>query len=256
MPIVIMLLFVASLAKAQIESPDLVTDRPDQTESSAIVPLKSLQIETGFVVEHKEHDGIKEHHFAFNSTLLRYGLLENLELRLGLEYLGEKSTNTGTNISHTITGLSPLYTGFKLKISDERGWKPDIAFLAGLILPFTAKKEFKPNFTAVDFRFAFSHTLSQWFSIGYNLGAVWDGQTAVPSYFYSVALGAALVEKLGMFVEGYGLIAENGEAKHLLDVGFTYLLLPNFQLDASGGIGLQNSIDNFLSAGITFRLPH
>lgn len=88
--LILVLIIISGYVKAQVIVPDLITDRPDQTESSAIVPLKSLQIETGFVMEKDETDLIKQKSFAYNTTLLRFGLLENLELRLGLEYLGEK----------------------------------------------------------------------------------------------------------------------------------------------------------------------
>ena len=57
-----------------------------------------------------------------------------------------------------------------------------------------------------------------------------------------------------MFIESYGWLHEAG-AEHLLDTGLTYLLLPNFQFDVSAGIGLKNSIDNFISLGLTYRLP-
>lgn len=238
-------------AKAQNEKYELITDRPDQTESSVVVPHKYLQIETGFVMENSSTNLFSKKSFAYNSTLLRYGLLVNFELRLGLEYLGEKS-NMENNIKTDMSGLSPLYMGFKVKIADEDGWKPEFAFLGGLVLPLTANDNFKPSYTAADIRFAFSHTLSDRFSLGYNLGAEWDGETAIPSYFYSVSLGAAITDNIGMFVESYGWLRESG-AKHLLDAGFTYLLLPNFQLDISGGIGIQNSIDNFISLGMTYR---
>ena len=91
-------LTLAPIILAQTSPPDLVTDRPDQTESSITVPFKSLQIETGFI---KEKQG-ENTNLAYNTTLLRYGLLENLELRLGLEYLGEK--NTASTIDNS--GLS------------------------------------------------------------------------------------------------------------------------------------------------------
>ncbi len=253
--LLLLLIIVSVIVKAQDKTPELITDRPDQTESSAVVPFKSLQIESGFVVENKETDLMKQKSFAYNSTLLRYGLLENLELRLGLEYLGENADMKNTGTTNTLSGLGPLYTGFKIKVTDEVDWKPEIAFLGGLILPFTANDDFKPQYSAVNVRFAFSHTLSERISIGYNLGAEWDGDTAVPGYFYSVAAGIGLTDNLGMFVEGYGLIQEEGNSEHLFDTGFTYLLSPNFQLDLSGGIGLNNNaIDNFISFGLTYRL--
>ena len=40
--------------KAQDNGAELITDRPDQTESSAVVPRKLLQIETGFLMENNE----------------------------------------------------------------------------------------------------------------------------------------------------------------------------------------------------------
>ncbi len=254
----IMVLFIISaIVKAQDKDSELITDRPDQTESSAVVPHKSLQIETGFIIENDETNLVKQKSLVYNTTLLRYGLLENFELRLGMEYVGEKTEIKNTETTHVLSGLSPVYTGFKVKITDEEGWIPEIAFLGGLVLPFTANEDFKPEYSAANIRFSFAHTLSERFSLGYNLGAEWDGESAIPGYFYSIALGIGISDNLGLFVEGFGLIPEEGESEHLFDAGFTYSVLPNFQLDISGGIGLNDdSTDNFISAGLTYRLPH
>jgi len=249
------LLFVNVTARAQNEPPELITDRPDQTESAATVPHRSLQIETGFVMAKDETDQFKNWAFAYNTTLLRYGLLENFELRLGSEYLGEKMKYKQTDVTTSSSGLGPLYTGFKVKIHEEEGWKPEVALLGGLLLPFTASEDFKPEHTGGGLRFAFSHTLSDRLSLGYNLGAEWFGETAIPTYFYSVSLGAGISDGLGVFIESFGLIPEEGEAGHMLDAGLTFLLLPNFQLDASGGFGIHNSIDHFISLGLTYRFP-
>lgn len=251
MKIISLLIIAFALANnilAQGEAPELITDRPDQTESSKTVPHKSLQIETGFVKENIDNIDA----FAYNTTLLRYGLLHNFELRLGLEYLGEdnKSLNTKDR------GLSPLYVGFKTQIRDEDGWKPEVALLGGLVLPFTAVEAFKPNDVAANARFSLSHTLSDRFSIGYNLGVEWDGVSTIPTYYYSVALGISLMDKLGMYVETYGLLIENDNSEYLADTGFTYLILPNLQADISAGTGLNdNALNGYISVGITYRLP-
>lgn len=248
--------FIPQILFAQEKIPDLVTDRPDQTESSTTVPLKYFQLETGFFMEINDRGLFREEAFAYNTSLLRYGLLENLELRLGIEYLGERTKTHISDSSYSISGFSPLYTGFKLKIEEENGWKPEIAFLGGLVLPFTAGNDFRPEYTAANIRFSFSHTLSDRISLGYNLGAEWDGDSAIPGYFYSLALGVGLTERLGAFGESYGLIKENGYKEHMLDAGFTYLLSQNFQLDISGGIGLnENATDYFISFGFSYRIP-
>lgn len=249
-------LFFAVALQAQQQVPDLVTDRPDQTESAATVPKHFLQIETGFILENDENEISRNKSFAYNTTLLRYGLWDNFELRLGAAYLGDNVTKKNSDFSQNIAGFSPLHVGFKVKVAEEKGLRPDIAFLGGLELPFTAGSDYKPSYTAATMRFAFSHTLSDRFSLGYNLGAEWDGETAVPGYFYSVALGIGLIENLGMFVESFGAIQEAGTAQHQLDAGFTYLLTPNFQVDISGGIGLNDAApDNFISFGLSYRIP-
>ena len=46
------------LLNTAIMAQTIVTDRPDQTESSSTVPLGSLQIEGGFLHELTEADGI------------------------------------------------------------------------------------------------------------------------------------------------------------------------------------------------------
>jgi hypothetical protein len=236
---------------------ELVTDRPDQTESSITVPHKSLQIETGFLMESKVTDVHEFKDFAYNTTLLRYGLQDNFELRVGLEYLASsvKTKSGPVNSTVNVDGFSPLYLGFKVMVREEDGILPEIAFLGGLNLPHTADEEYQTDYSAPSFRFAFSHTLSNMFSLGYNLGAEWDGFTADPEYYYSFVVGAAITENIGGFIETYGTMPEKSPSEHLVDAGLTWLVTPVFQLDISGGLGLNNeAIDNFVSLGFTYRI--
>jgi len=254
--LIILSILLPTCLIAESDTQELITDRPDQTESSAVVNKNHLQIETGFIIENSESDEYKITSYAYNTTLLRYGLFEDFELRLGLEYLGEDTKRISNNAECNIIGFGPIYTGFKVKIHDEYGYIPEIAFLGGIILPFTADNSFKPDHSAATMRFAFSHSLSETFSLGYNLGAEWDGITAVPAYFYSLALGMSPIENLGFFAEIYGNIYESDYSEHMLDAGFTYSLIPNLQLDLSAGIGLNDyAIDNFISFGLSYRYP-
>ncbi|MFO7620213.1 MAG: transporter, partial [Bacteroidales bacterium] len=229
---------VSLAGSAQEKRPELITDRPDQTESAVVVPLRSLQIETGFLMQKNETDLAVERLFAYTTTLLRYGLLERLELRIGLDLLSERLEIKHTDIKEHITGTGPLILQFKYRIAEERGWIPDIAFIGGATLPCVAKEFFRTSGVAPAFRFAFSHTLSDRLALGSNLGAEWDGESRTPGFYYSFVLGITATEKLGLFTEFYGLMREPGERMHLFDAGFTFLVLHNLQLDISGGIGL------------------
>ncbi len=254
--LLLLILLVSLFSKAQETVPELVTDRPDQTESAVVVPIRSLQIETGFLFEGDNTNSIRQNSFNYNTTLFRYGLFDRMELRLGFAFLSVQD-NVNTDSLTTSSGFAPLYTGFKILVFEERGLIPQIAFLGGLVLPFTAAKEFKASYAAPVMRFAFSNTLSEDLSLGYNLGAEWYGDSAIPDYFYSVSLGYSLNPKLGSFIEIFGFVPEQGEASHLVDAGFTYLIRHNFQVDVSGGLGLNKAAtDGFLSFGLTYCIPN
>jgi hypothetical protein len=236
--------------------PDIITDRPDQTESAAVVPFNMLQIETGFVYEKDETDLAEYTNTAFNSTLLRYGLFKSTELRIGMEYLEETVNFKPSGPKSLVNGFSPLYTGLKIKITEEEGWIPEMALLGSLTWPATANKDLKPSYVAPALRMAFAHTLSENLSLGYNLGAEWNGEMPNAGYYYSVALGIGLTSQLGAFVESYGTMYEEFKPEHKADAGLTWMLNKNFQLDVSGGIGLSDiSPDYFVSFGLSYRIP-
>jgi hypothetical protein len=56
--------------------PDITTDRPDQSESSSTVPKKTLQIETGFVLQGDKTTTTDTRNLDFFNTLFRYGVFD------------------------------------------------------------------------------------------------------------------------------------------------------------------------------------
>jgi len=241
------------MAKAQTEKPEIVTDRPDQTEAPVLVPRGGLQVETGFIFEKDREQDVDVTNFAYNTTLIKYGVNEFFELRLITEFLGANA-KIAENPASKINGFSPLALGVKIKLADEKGFWPQAAFIGHINLK-TGSEEFAPNYTAADFRFTFAHTLSEKFALSYNLGAEWDGETPDAAFLYTLSLGYLITDRLGVFVEGYSFFPEEGKADNRIDAGFTYKFSPVVQWDISGGVGLSsNAPDSFLSTGISFRL--
>jgi hypothetical protein len=249
----LLLLFAFIICKAhgQEETQELVTDRPDQTESAQIVPMGSLQIETGFMIE----DDGPFTNYTYNTSLFRYGINKNFELRLITEYLGTKTQISGSPET-SANGFSPLSFGTKIKIAKANGIIPEMAFL-GHITFRTGSKEFQPDFIAPDFRFSMEYDLSEKFSLGVNLGAEWDGVNPNATGIYTLVGGAGLSEKIGLFVELYGFVSEQtDQPDHRFNAGLTYMISDLIQFDVSGGFGLSGiSPDNFISTGISFRTP-
>lgn len=233
----------------------LITDRPDATESPTVIPKGYLQVETGSFFESFDKNSFKTESFTFNTTLLRIGLLNNLELRVGWDFTEISTSLNGNKLSNVASGLNPLLFGFKSGIAKEKGAFPEIGILGHIYLPFTASRDFKPETTGVDFRFSFAHTLSESSSLSYNLGAAWGDDSSEASYVYTIAYGQSISDKLGAYVELYGDMPENSSSNHFWDAGLTYLLSDSVQLDATIGSSITEGQDLLLSAGISFRLP-
>jgi len=251
-----------SIGPAVGQVPDLVTDRPDQTESSQTVPPGYVQMEYGWThVEDDESVDMKAD--SFPETLFRVGIVNDLELRLGFSGYVWEEIDAPAAPSQRNDGAGDMELGIKYKLSDERGWRPQTALLAGTTLP-TGARAFSNERLDPSLRLACSHTLSDTTGFGYNLAGIWQSEEdeagdrdTKASLAYSVVLGTALSPRLGTFIEFFGE-APTGEGKpaNSIDGGFTYLLADNLQVDLLGGVALSEAADDwFFGAGIVWRLP-
>lgn len=222
------------------------TDRPDQTETPAIVPKNMLQIETGFNYQ-KENNDVSSSNLP--TILIKYGVNDILEIRLITGFDNQKNKNT------IQSGFPSTLIGFKTKLAEEKGLLPKTSFIAHIGLPNVASTHFKTNTNAPQFRFTMQHTLTRKINIGYNLGAEWDGMLPNPTYLYTISSGFTISEKMGSYIELFGFAPENQKAHHSVDGGFTYLISNNFMLDLSSGVGItKNAPKYYLSLGFSFRI--
>ncbi|PHS67056.1 MAG: hypothetical protein COB12_04880 [Flavobacterium sp.] len=234
----------------------MITDRPDATESPKTVPLKSVQIETGAFYLSNKDQGIKTELWNYNNTLIRYGILKNLELRLAFAISETREGLKNEDLKVVASGFSPLVLGAKVAITEEKGLLPDIGLMIHLALPFLASEDYKPETTGVSFRFAFAHTINKKSSLSYNLGARWGEENLGATYIYTLSYGYSITNKIGAYAEVYGNFPEDSSPNHSWDAGLTYLLKYNFQLDATIGSGFSGNQDLLLGAGMSYRFPN
>jgi hypothetical protein len=240
---------LAQMANAQ-DDIGLVTDRPDQTESPVLVPPKALQVETGFISENDRIPTYQRTNLFYNSTLLRYGINSNLELRFVTEYLNRSIRTNGTVERHH--GFGPIALGMKLKLADEKGFWPQAGLICHVQLK-TGSAEWTPAYTAVDLRFAFANNLNPKWSLSYNLGIQSDGNDRDMMCYYTFAIGYLIHKDLAAFIEQYSFFPK-GEGDHRWDGGFTFKVSRLVQLDLSVGVGLnKNAPDYFVGTGVSFR---
>ncbi len=235
----------------------LITDRPDATESPNTVGQGVIQIETGgFYTSFEdmiEGNTVKEEVLGYNTTLVRIGVLDNVELRLGWNFEEGRTTVNGTRLMDVTSGFSPLLAGAKINITQENGWLPTIGLLGHLYLPVSAGEDYKPDTTGADFRFSFAHTLSENSSLSYNLGAQWGDDSPEVAYVYTLSYGLSISDRFGLYAELYGDLPENNSANHFWDAGVTYLVCADLQLDATVGTSITEGQDLLLSAGFSYR---
>lgn len=253
----------AGLGPLAAQPPELVTDRPDQTESAAVVERGRVQIEVGAAWSAERDAPNDEESFEAVAALVRIGLVERLELRVGWDGYIRQEVDLGRG-RLTTEGAGDASLGAKLRLADELGGRPEMALLAGVSLP-VGESGIGSERADPSFRFAAAHTLSDRLGLAYNVGVAWATETdrrgeshTLSSWVYTVAAGTSLGGALSGFVELFGEIPGSaaGDAAHSFDGGFTYLLRPHLQLDVAAGVGLTDAApDWFAGVGVSIRLP-
>ena len=103
---------------------------------------------------------------------------------------------------------------------------------------------------------AATNTLSKRFSLGYNIGFAYDGESADGFFIYAVYLGFQITDRLWSFAEVYGDFDNGDFPNHKIDGGLTYRIRHNLQIDVSGGTGISSDVNKyFINGGISWRIP-
>lgn len=254
---IILFLLLPFFIYAQTDSiPDIITDRPTQTESPYLVPKKTFQIESGIMCTNREDQTDIREMWSIGNTLLRYGVLKNLEIRVASSYESLNVYQKETGVDSSYHGIGAVSAGFKVFIVEEKGIRPEIAILGSITFRHLGNDNFSPTYSYPVGKLAVNHTLSKRFSFGYNIGFAYSGEDADGFFIYSAVLGYKISNRFWSFCEAYGKFDNGDFPNHRVDAGFTYLVRKNLQVDISGGYGLSSEVDRyFVSAGFGWRIP-
>lgn len=217
----------------------LVSDRPDFTESAVTVPVGHFQLELGATVSRRDGAPGAPDNEAIEAgeVLLRLGLAERLELRLAPG--SHLDSSQGNRDGGGPDGRTDGSVGVKVAFYDGvSGLLPATALLLSAALP-TGERELRAAEVDPELELLLAWDLTERLSLASNLGvaSVSSGGERHTLKIASLSLGLALGERLGAFVEAYGLFpAAPGERNtSYADGGFTFALTPNHQLDVRVG---------------------
>jgi hypothetical protein len=227
------LVFIALLmSNSLVFSQSLITDRPDQTESSST--SKGVQIESGMLIESDVYGA---------GTLLRIAITDNIELRVFNQF----DFLSGNNEILT----NDLELGTKFQVYQKENSNIEIAFLTHLVLPTGSATIINDKIGVIN-KLCISHLTDHIIGVGYNIGYNYFGYD-VGDLTYSVVFGSSITDKASVYIEPYGEFVNFTNSVSNLNFGLTYLINDNFQLDCSSGIGL-NSDMTFVSFGFSWRI--
>jgi len=231
--ILIALLATANLCQAQEELPVFPPDRPGYTWGTEVLPLHKVSWENGFGYE-ASPDGAST--VTLNSTIVRYGIFKNMELRVGTDFLMLKD-GVGEEFAF---GVAPLTIGTKLKVYESSNWLPSIGLLAEFQCPHVGSKDLLPSHLAPSMYVLFEHTITDWLWLCYNAGMLWDGETATPQTFLALALGFNITDDIGSFIETYNYLHPEEGNQYMMELGLTWMPSRRVQLDVCCDLDFQN----------------
>jgi len=261
--VLIVISFFANTVFAQTNISEIITDRPDITESAVTVPLHFIQIETGYQYN---KEGLKfiDH---FGSTLLRYGLTSNIELRFAGEYQklnfspGVVLQTPGDDfvISYDKNeGFAGSMVGAKFQLTNSNN---NFSVLTQFYLPI-GKRGLVPEKVEPEIILAYDTQLTKSLVAGINTGIHWNSTTEKMNLFYSISFGVTLTRFVSWFLEYSGTYANQNNFNnfnkftHLAEAGITVLVRKNIQLDLYAGTNIiTNDLNWFWGTGISLRLP-
>ncbi len=244
---------VAMAAGSSLAQTEMVTDRPDFTESTGVVAKRLIQLETGFTRERNQGGSALDG----PELLLRIGLGKRLEFRTGGEgFLWQRMPGAGT-----VRGHSDVEVAAKIVLLEQGRRLPAVSLLPILSMPLGS-----PPFSSGGFdptlKIALSRDLPAGFGLGGNLnfGSLTTPNGRFTQSAWSASLGHTLGRGFGGFWEIYGFTPwDKGDpAAWIAQTGATRSLGGNAQVDARIGKRLTAAGPNWfwgVGAAVRFSTP-
>ena len=236
---------------SQAKETQIITDRPDAAEASVTVGQWKFQSEHGVSFGYDNPAGPSVKNYSF-PTLLRFGILDPLEIRLETEIAAIQSSGGNTE-----SGFTDFDLGAKWHLHDQAEFFPSLGLLFHLTIP-VGKDAFSSNVVVPTFKVLADWELPADFGLGTNAGfdvPAREGGDKFARFLYAAALSHGLfIEPLAGFVEFSGsLPTVSGKTQeHFFDAGFTWLFGKSIQADISGQIGLNDDAQDFaLGTGVS-----
>ncbi len=228
-------------AGAEEDIPELVTDRPDFTESAASVPDEFVQFEFG--AEFGSDDSGQS--LTLPLLLARWGLGGGFELRFGIPSLLATWPDDEFEAGESQTELGVFELGAKYVYALSEAVA--VGILPYVDLPLKGG-QYDSIGVAAGAKLVWSVDANDWLSIGGNFGLAFIGlgtQSSDREYLASLSFGFSATDSLGLFLEVFTRFPEefSDQAPVFVDGGLTWLATERFQADVYVGMDMRSAPD-------------
>ena len=250
-------LALALFLTVPVAAQDLVTDRPDFTESAVAVPYRSVQIETGVTVARLDLPlGLGATELSGPEALVRWSFVPGAELRVGLPDAGViwfddlvRPDGTVEVEGATVDGVSDGSLGAKVELGAVAGW--DLALIGEASVPLGDGNFGSTVVSPLAILIAGRDVGA--LSLGTQAEVRWDRVADAVELAATAVVGTEVAPGVGVFGELFGDLVQD-ELGLLGHAGVTVAVAPLVQLDLHAAVGLTDAApDALVGAGVSAR---
>ena len=230
---------------------DIAPDAPDLPDSAVPVPRGVILFETS-LTSTAGKNSLRERQIS-TSTLIRYGVGHNLELRLSSDGLTEKRTSDSSNI-----GISDFTVGIKRNAWPEGKGRPGFGIIAEAKLP-TASNGLGNSYIEPTIWLNLEKDLGRDWGSSVNFGATWaagnDTKHRILQGTGLWVLNKTLRRGIDLFAHGSIVLkpSTNVSNESIAGIGVLWTANDNVALDASLNYGLTEEAPNqIFRLGLTY----
>ena len=225
---------------------EIVTDRPDVTNSAIVVPYGSLQFENGIDWTQRQRSDV----VSGTETRVRFGVAQCTEV------LADVPTYFYSLNGRASSGFSDLVISIKRELLVPFGFR--LSATGGLGLP-TGSNQISSHGYDPYIQFPWSHRLDDDWSIHGMFTVTWfTNQHAInPTFEPTLSLERELGPTRDLFIEYVGDYPNHTRPSQIVDGGGSWRVTKLQQFDFHVGFGLNSSSpDHYFGIGYSFRLDN
>jgi len=234
---------------------EMSTDRPDITESAYTVDAGHFQVEMDLASfsydrHNPEADGTRVEAWSFATTNFKVGLLNNVDLQLVVPFFNTVRTDDrAAGMVSRDRGFGDLSVRLKVNLWGNDGGRTALAVMPFLKIP-TAGDDLGNDAVEGGIIVPLAVELPGGWGLGlmaeFDFNEDGDGRGYHAEFVDSITLSHDLIGALGGYLEFVSIASTERGADWIgmVDVGLTYALSEDLQLDAGVNIGVSRAADD------------